>query len=141
MTQVNGVEGDQLDPAVAIDAMNARIDRITNACTGCNARDRLIAAALAQNGSWITPDLMKDAVKRHMNNGNMDWDSFFDRFGPKGFPYDQIASGHQNYDTRYMLHKFLEKLRILYQQGWDLPEGITADDLNYMEDLSQGDFK
>jgi hypothetical protein len=134
------VEGDQLDPAVAIEAMTARIDRIVNKCTGCNARDRLIAAALAQNGSWITPDIMADAVRRHMKDGNMQWDNFFSEFGSKGFPYDQLAAGHQNFDTRYMLYKYLQKLKELCRRGWALPEGITEEDLKYMDDLSQGEL-
>lgn len=132
----------QEDPSVAVQAMQARIELVQDACSGCSARDKLIAASLAQNGSGFTADSMSYVVGNYSGkDGNINWSGFFDEPRTLSDPIARIreqVTGRQ-YDTRFMLHLFTNDLRELYRRGWDLPEGITEDDLDYMDDLSGSD--
>jgi RHS repeat-associated protein len=55
----------QDNPAVAIQALQIRIGLVQDACAGCNARDKLIAAALAQNGPGFTASEMKSVLANY----------------------------------------------------------------------------
>jgi hypothetical protein len=132
---------DQTNPAIAVKAMQARIGLVQDACIGCSVRDKLIVAALTQNGSGFIVDSMRDVMDRFMECGNIDWAGYFKTWtNPKTDPSAWLrerATGHQ-YDTEFMLLLFTNDLRELNRRGWDLPAGITEADLDYLEDLANG---
>jgi RHS repeat-associated protein len=68
---------DQTDPKIAIQAMQARIGLVQGACSGCSARDQLIAAGLAQNGSGFTAASMSYVVRKYMGYGSINWSGYF----------------------------------------------------------------
>jgi hypothetical protein len=117
--------------------MQARIGLVQGACSGCSARDQLIAAGLAQNGSGFTAASMSYVVRKYMGYGSINWSGYF---AEPRTPSDPIARIRQQitglqYDTRFMLHLYTNDLRALQEEGWNLPEGITEDDLDYMNNL------
>ncbi len=107
-----GLTGDQEDPSVAVQAMTKRIDSVTQKCDSCSERDKLIAAALAQNGPGFGPDAMGNVLKRPKVDGGLDWAGYFNTLNPKGNLLDVRAAGHHNFDTRFMLQ--LCQVPILY---------------------------
>jgi hypothetical protein len=45
----------------------------------------------------------------------------------------QMLTG-QMFDTQFQLNLFINDLRVLYDRGWNLPWGLTIEDLNNIED-------
>lgn len=131
---------DQNDPSVAIKAMRARIALVTSVCPSCSARDKLIAAAFAQNRGFEARD-MRDAM-RYMKNGYIDWNVYISRLDPQGgLPGIRATSWRYNYNTRFQLQLFMNDLRELQARGWTLPEeyqAMTKDDWNYIRKLQWG---
>jgi hypothetical protein len=131
---------DQEDPSVAVQAMQKRIQLVQDACVGCGATDLLVAAALAQNGSFFTSDSMTDVMERYQgDNGNIDWATYFNQSFSETW-YANVREGLTSleYNTQLMLLLYIQDLRELYNNGWALPDGITEEDLDYLEDLATG---
>jgi hypothetical protein len=133
-SQTNG--GDPFDPAVAIATMNARINTALDKCGQCQSgADKLIVAALAQNGSEFGG---KGAFKGLPENsgGTINWANYLSQNGNGSG--DRLAQFRQsvtgmNYGTTFMLKLYLQDLRVLMQQGYQLPEGFTEDDVSDAE--------
>ncbi len=123
---------DQVDPTVAWRAMQARIDIAVNACSRCqNDTDRLIVAALAQNGAEFTPDFFKSLPTK---NGSINWEKFFSKY--ESNPSDQIARIRQtltglNYGSELMLKLYYQDLLELLKLGYQLPNKYEDADLEY----------
>jgi RHS repeat-associated protein len=126
-------------PAVAVEVMHKRINgAIDDYCKLCNdgnndGVDKLMVAALAQNGFDFSPQGVGDA----MNQDNIDWKDFLATNGgnPSAW-YAEIRQNvtQQNYDTQLMLKLFIKDLRLFTSMGYDLPDGITEKDIEYIED-------
>lgn len=116
--------------------MEARIAVVQKACVECSARDLLVAAALAQNGG-ITPETMRQLS---MLKGDVDWVSFFREDWPSSnmqldAQIRQELTG-MDYQRSFMLYRFIRNIRVLHQRGWDLPDGITEEDLDDLENFA-----
>jgi hypothetical protein len=141
-----GLDGqDQTNPEVAVAAMASRIERIQDACSGCQGKDLLVAAALAQNGSGISQDMIEKAPRN--DDGSVRWHVFFKRnysfhsvSHPSAFAREKFTG--LQFDVQLMLLLFLNDLRELHSRGWDLPYELTLEDLNEIEDeyVSRWDF-
>jgi hypothetical protein len=135
---------DQEDPEVAVQAMAQRINNVLEALSKnfrgkkCNAQDMLIAAALAQNGSGFTAKDIRDisADFRDPIDDSPDWKTYF---GERGEPSADTAKKRQKdtgkqFDTQIMLKLYINDLRELHDRGWDLPFGLTEQDLDVIEE-------
>jgi hypothetical protein len=130
-----GLSGDPNDPSVAVKVMQARIDNGQRACHGCTARDRVIVAALAQNGG-----ISQSALSRwseSASGGGIKWEDYFqEQFGNS--PNAADAQFRENisgirYPTYFMVLKYARDLLELNQRGWDLPYGVTVEQLRDLE--------
>jgi RHS repeat-associated protein len=128
-----GLEGENpMDPSVAAEAMQVRIQQAIEGCKQCaTGVDRLIVAAIAQNG--FGPE---NFVGLPEENGVINWSEYLSSQGSG--TDDPLAGIRQtltglNYNTAFMLKLYIRDLRILVALGYDLPEGITEDDLEYVE--------
>jgi hypothetical protein len=136
--EINSLGLGKLDPqkpADAVQVMEARIAAVQNACIDCSAQDLFFAAALAQNRG-ITPETMKLLSKP---KGDVNWDSFFAEPRTPGqldARIRQALTGIQ-YDTKFMLLKYVRNVRALHQKGWALPNGISEEDLGNFENLAR----
>jgi hypothetical protein len=141
-----GFEGqDQEDPEVAVRAMAKRIRSALSALElvfgeNFNKQDMLIVAALAQNGRGFNAVEIKSTLtdERFIDpeDGSPNWEKYF---GERGKPGEVWAGGHQKvfgkqYDTQFMLKLYINDLRELYNRGWELPFGLTEDDLDEVEE-------
>jgi RHS repeat-associated protein len=121
-------------PSVAIEAMDKQINQAIDDCKLCDTGvDRLMVAALAQNGFDSTN--FKQLTKN--GDGTLDWSKFLQDYGSN--PSATSAKLRQsltglNYDTQLMLKIYMKDLRWLMDQGYDLPEEITEDDVEYVEE-------
>ncbi len=134
-TNSNEVEGNPWDPNVAVQAMEKRFSEAWAACKRCETGvDRLVVYALAQNGfdaqNFRDKDWGKDL------SGNMDWNYFLGTYGKNpSAPSAQIRQGLTglNYETQFMLKLYIQDLELLLWLGYDLPTGITQDDIAYVK--------
>jgi hypothetical protein len=117
--------------------MTARIDSVTRICNQCSAFDKLVASAMAQNGPGFDAEAMKQAMK-FMKGGNIKWQQYFQTQKWLGNIYDIRALGRENYNTRYMVYLYALDIYCLYLMSWELPYGITVDDLFAMMTLGWG---
>lgn len=126
-------------------AMSLRIDGAVAACKNrCSEADKLIIAAMAQNGTGFTTKNVKEIFIRNNGflnpDGSINWNAYILSREPKTENwYRRLLSwraGNQNFDTQFMLKLFTNDLEALHSQGWTLPEGVDADDLLYMECLA-----
>jgi hypothetical protein len=125
---------DQWDPDAAYAAMKKRINLVQDACKGCSARNKLIAAALAQNGSGFTSSNMVAALTNYMGKDGILWEAYFED-AYINEPTDLQAKFRQRltgkqYSTNFMILLYLQDLGSLYQRGFNLPDGITQEDLD-----------
>ena len=132
---------DPFDTDVAIAVMESRIANAQNACYNCSPRDLIIVAALAQNGSGqLTSEDIGDVLPRLFSDPKA-WEKYLFREsssgGQFGVPLRVQAAGVDNY-KQLLLLKYVMDLRVLNKWGWDLPEGITTEDLDYLENLARG---
>jgi hypothetical protein len=135
-----GMEGD--DPYssdVAVAGMQKRIDNAEKQCTSCTTGyDRLLVAAMAQNGSVKGLDNFgKLPIDPQTNTIN--WNQlFFDSpdIGNSGDSLAQLRAGVRNekYSTLFMVRLYIHDLRVLMKLGYNLPDGIAEDDVKYIED-------
>jgi hypothetical protein len=91
---------------------------------------------LAQNGSFFGENEL-EAAMQITENGQIEWDKVFDSYSG---PSDEIAKYRQylterGFDTRLIILLYTKDLELLNLLGWDLPEGITQGDLDYMMGL------
>ncbi len=93
---------------------------------------------MAQNGAGFDKVAMQQVVKRYMKDGQINWQAFFKTRGWKENYTDIRAIGRENFDTRYMVYLYATDLYALYLLGWELPKGITEDDLFEMMKLGWG---
>jgi len=132
-TNSNEVEGNPWNPDVAVQAIKQRFDRAWQACTRCETGvDRLMVYALAQNG--FNPQDFKDLEKGP--DGNMAWNDFLSDYGKHpSAPSAKIrqAITGLNYETQFMLKIYMQDLRLLLWLGYELPPGISSQDVEYIE--------
>ena len=127
--------GDPEDSSVAVKVMQTRIGNAQRACAGCTPKDRVIAAALAQNrgidlstlGSWA----------KQAKGGGIDWNQYFSNEfkNAKNSPDAQFRENvtHIRYPTYFMVDKYVTDLFELERRGWVLPYGITNEELSDLE--------
>ncbi len=116
------------EASCSISAMAKRIDLVLKWCKLCSPEDKLVAAALAQNGGFSGGDMQ--ALYNNRIEGNIDWDTyFFDRAKTANFDIRMPLRGidYQVYDTRFMVLKYTEDMITLQDRDWSLPWGLTAD--------------
>jgi hypothetical protein len=125
---------DPNDPHDAVLVMQARIAAVQDACIKCSPKDLLVAAALAQNRA-IDPRTMKELS---IPEGDVAWNKFFGNTRNSQFDADlrEILTG-MDYQTSFMLYRYIHNLRELHRRGWELPDGITEADLDYLEEFAQ----
>ena len=124
--------------SVAVKVINKRIYGAIDACKLCNdgnndGVDKLIVAALAQNGFDFSPKGVGDA----MSKDNIDWKLFLKNNGNN--TSDEFAQmrqniTHMNYGTQFMLKQYIQDLRLLMSMGYDLPDWLKEEDIKYIED-------
>lgn len=122
--------GNQLIPSVAIKAMETRINIVVDAydkwCGNmCNDTDRLIVAALAQNGSEFDQTMFTDIGENYMSqDGSIDWQTYLSTMGknpdPRVLWRQQIS--RKNFGTELMLKMYIQDLEILKRLGYKLPD-------------------
>lgn len=128
---------DPYSPSVAVAGMEERIARAESECTHCTTGyDRLLVAAIAQNGPVTGLDNFGDLP---VSNHIIQWGKFFDdpRIGSSGSSLAQLRAGVRNneqYSTLFMVRLYIHDLRVLMKLGYKLPDGITEDDVKYIED-------
>ena len=63
---------------------------------------------------------------------------FFDspKIGNSGSSLAQLRAGvrDEKYSTLFMVRLYIQDLRVLMKLGYQLPDGITEDDVKYIED-------
>jgi hypothetical protein len=137
-TELMDGQGNPYSPGVATTIMKNRIYGAIDNCRLCNngtndGVDKLIVAAIAQNGYGLD---FKSLPKK---DGNINWEKFF--AGNVGSstsdPYAQLRQTvtGMDYNAEFMVKIFIQDLRYLMDQGYDLPDGITEDDLSAVEKL------
>lgn len=124
------------DTSLADDVIAARIQNGLSDCKLCDSgMDTLIVSALAQNGfdTRLFDELVENPV-----DGTLNWDEFLNKYG--GNPSDTVAKLRQwltgdKYETELMLQLYMNDLRLLMKLGYTLPNGITPDDINDVEEI------
>jgi hypothetical protein len=72
--------------------------------------------------------------------GDIQWGAFFqeDRSNSQlDAQIREVLTG-MDFQTSLQLLIYVQNMRELYRRGWDLPNGITEEDLDYLEDLARG---
>ncbi|MBI3160492.1 MAG: hypothetical protein HYZ26_12915 [Chloroflexi bacterium] len=121
----------QENPTVAVIAMSIRIRLAWDACgEGCTPKDKLILAALAQNGSGFDPE----RPPQRLEDGSIDWEKYLKKYYLNGNPSSPSGDVRQSitklqYDTQFMVLRFFNNLRELENQGWTLPYEIPTGQL------------
>ncbi|MEO8356222.1 MAG: hypothetical protein ABI621_09925 [Chloroflexota bacterium] len=75
------------DPTISVQVMTNRINNVVSACPNCIDRDKLILAALAQNGSEYTLNALADVSGPQygrLENGGLNWKKYFNSLNSKG---------------------------------------------------------
>jgi hypothetical protein len=144
--QVKGLEN-PYSPSAALDGMETQIDAAIEECgSNCTGVDKLITAAIAQNGY----DLDYRSLPGTTNNEfeSINWAALFEskEVGYEEDPWyakmRQDMTG-MNYSTEFMVKLYIQDLRELVALGYELPDWVTLEDLEYIENkyLKQGDKK
>lgn len=138
----------------SIKAMTDHIQPVVDECkwagSQCNQKDRLIAAAMAQNTAFGWQDMREVAEKnwndRQGSNLEINWTNYFvdNKYLWERHPGDLYALlndvrslWRKNYNTRFMLQLFTQDMVILHSVfGWDLPPEITTSTLESMMSLA-----
>jgi hypothetical protein len=127
------------DPDVAVSIIENRINTVLDKCPTCTDRDRLILAALAQNGSEYALDALNNVSNYYdlLPDGGYDWESYFNTLNESGGYYDERATGHHNFASRFQLHLFMNNLEELRNRGFELPN-LSSADWEYINRLRWG---
>ncbi len=138
--------GDPYIMANSIKAMTERIKPVDAMCIKCNAKDRLIAAAMAQNGGFSTNDMRNarnNYLKKDVDFGiEIDWVRYFSELSPLDDDSLDIYNNSRalwrtNFDTRFQLQLFTQDLMVLHGVfNWELPPEISWSDLISMITLA-----
>ena len=131
---------DPFDPNVAVTVMESRIESAQDLCINCSPVDLIIVAALAQNGSGQLSD--EDIVitsKELENNPDVWWDYIEEESTSAGQIDARVrtAATGMNY-KQLLVTKYVMDMRALHDIGWDLPDGITINNLNNIENRARG---
>jgi len=142
--------GNQEDPDFAIKAMaarmNAALTELEEHFPKCSAQDKLIIAGLAHNAQFVNFDLEQAAwgVKKiPKSGGSPNWGRFYgEDDDPSAFTAKtrQALSGYQ-YSRQLMVISYIKDLRELHKRGWELPFGLTENDLDEVEKKVKERFK
>jgi hypothetical protein len=123
--------------SASVDIMNDRIYGAINKCKQCSsAVDKLVVAALAQNGFDFSPKGIGNGFPLD-KNGNINWETFLRDNGSN--PSSPIAKMRQgvtdmNYDTQLMLKIYIQDLQLLGSMGYELPDWLTEKDIQTIVD-------
>jgi hypothetical protein len=134
-----GLDCDLDEASCSISAMAKRIDLVLKWCKLCSPEDKLVAAALAQNGGFPGGDMQ--ALYNNSIEGNIDWDTYFsDRAKTANFDIRMPFRGidYKVYDTRFMVSRYTEDMLTLHDQGWSLPWGLTTDQVTSVQERYGG---
>jgi hypothetical protein len=95
----------------------------------------LVAAALAQNRG-IDPETMERLSKPE---GDIKWGDFFGEPRSNSQIDAQLREDltGMDFQTSYILYKYILDMIELYHRGWELPDGITEADLDYLKELAE----
>jgi RHS repeat-associated protein len=136
------LEGSQDLPWNSAKAMQMRIDKVIGVCENytCSAEDKLIATALAQNGSGFTR-VAFESLLRNAEGKSVQWESYFDAREMSGgdggvldFRAEGYGDGRGGFDTRFMLRLYINDMLALNRLGWGLPYGLTRKQLSDIRD-------
>jgi hypothetical protein len=163
-----GLVGNVEDPDFAGEAMAARIDAALSKAfehkfTEYTPQDKLIMAGLAQSGFFVkiekddeTKEMIieesdptwgiKDIHPTSKEDDSPDWQRYYD---PKDTPAQSSAGTALNreektdyqYSKQLMVILYIKDLRELHNRGWDLPFGLTEQDLDEVEEKVKNNFK
>ncbi|MCJ7433472.1 MAG: hypothetical protein MUO77_08300 [Anaerolineales bacterium] len=147
------------DDDVAVQAMNNRIQQVMDETDRLGEKnnitidnnDRFTVAALSQNGAGFDLDDISQVMNNYTEDGKIDWDGYF-KFRQDGWdekineatwlnPADwgllrnNIRTGGDSYDTKFILRKFTEEIETLEEEGYYLPADV---DMQKIKDLSEG---
>jgi hypothetical protein len=139
-----GLDGlDPTNPEIAQNAMAVRIASALSQCPDCSPKDKLIIAGIAQNGDFITPELINRITNNAMVDGNINWDYAMETFvkpSPNTWWQNSVTGG-LDYDTQYMVKLFLQDMLALHDAGWELPYDLATEDIeNIIEEFSSHEF-
>jgi len=123
---------------LAVLTIEERIRIVLKQCPNCSERDKLILAALAQNGTTYALDALKNVSTYELVDGQLNWVEYFDRLNE---PKDKLANfrdvGHHNFSSRFQIHLFMNNLEELGRRGWELPN-LSSQDWKYINNLRWG---
>jgi hypothetical protein len=91
---------------------------------------------LAQNGSGFNASTLKNVMRA---DGSVNWGRVSINPSSQSAQFridtvNRIRGTNLQYDTQFMLLLYINDLRELNRRGWDLPFGLTLEDLGRVED-------
>jgi hypothetical protein len=116
--------------------MQSRIENAQGACQGCNGIDKVVVAALAQNKQISIGTISQ--LSRGAKGQGIAWNDYF-KAPPTSKGQLDAQVREQLTGMKYknlVLLKYIQDLKELNQEGWDLPDDINIDDLDDLEDLA-----
>ncbi len=145
-----GTAIDADNPYVATAGMIERVAPAVELCArkGCSSVDQMIVLAMAQNGNGFTEKRLAEIINHYEVNGQIDWERFLEQQGPKALKpemefFDKLLYlGYNtkaipgNFDTEFMLQRFINNMQELHNNGEPLPYGVTEIDLVYANCLA-----
>jgi hypothetical protein len=136
------LDGNLEDPDFAAKAMaarmNAALTELEEHFPKCSAQDKLIIAGLAHNAQFVNieEEQLAWGVKHiPKSGGSPNWEEFYkedDNPSAETAEIRQALSGYQ-YSKQLMVISYIKDLRELHNRGWELPFGLTPDDLDEVE--------
>jgi len=135
------IDGTPFQASASIQGMAHRIEDAVDNCQKCNDTDKLIVAAIAQNGG-VNPKDIGSIIKEYRDENEIDWEAYFRKQEPlNSHPwsdwFNNFRAGEQNYNTQYMLRLFTNDMTVLVEEeGWAPPPGY---DPAYLQCLANGD--
>ncbi len=135
------IVGTPFQADASVQGMAHRIEDAVDNCQKCNDTDKLIVAAIAQNGG-VDPRDIGSIIQRYRKDGGIDWETYFRdqeplNDNPESAWFNNFRAGEQNYNTQYMLRLFTNDMVVLVEEeGWSPPPGY---DPAYLQCLANGD--
>jgi hypothetical protein len=142
--------GNPEDPDFAVKAMaarmNAALTELEEHFPECTKQDKLIIAGLAHNAQFVNLKLGQAAwgVKKiPESGGSPDWEEFYDKDDKPSADTAKVRQAHSGYQysKQLMVISYIKDLRELHNRGWELPFGLTPDDLDEVEKKVKERFK
>jgi hypothetical protein len=145
------LDGNLEDPDFAVKAMaarmNAALTQASERFPNCSPQDKLIIAGLSHNAQFVKIEEEQPAwgvkhIPKTKSDGSPNWKEFYgedDNPSAKTAIARQEVSGYQ-YSKQLMVILYIKNLRVLHSQGWELPFGLTPNDLDEVEEKVKEKF-